>query len=153
MGLISFIKNAGDKIFKSEEKKEQEKADLILSHIRKFGFDTSDIKVKVDDDKVILMGSIDTIDNRNKVIVTAGNIEGIAKVDDWLVVKNPPAVAPPPPEKQYYTVKKGDHLSKIAKEVYGDAKKYNVIFEANKPMLKNPDLIYPGQVLVIPPLP
>ncbi len=153
MGLISFIKNAGDKIFKSEEKKEQEKADLILSHIRKFGFDTSDIKVKVDDDKVILMGSIDTIDNRNKVIVTAGNIEGIAKVDDWLVVKNPPAVAPPPPEKQYYTVKKGDYLSKIAKEVYGDAKKYNVIFEANKPMLKNPDLIYPGQVLVIPPLP
>lgn len=153
MGLISFIKNAGDKIFKSEEKKEQEKADLILSHIRKFGFDTSDIKVKVDDDKVILMGSIDTIDNRNKVIVTAGNIEGIAKVDDWLVVKNPPAVAPPPPEKQYYTVKKGDYLSKIAKEVYGDAKKYNVIFEANKPMLKDPDLIYPGQVLVIPPLP
>ena len=153
MGLISFIKNAGEKIFKSEEKKEQEKADLILSHIRKFGFDTSDIKVKVDDDKVILMGSIDTIDNRNKVIVTAGNIEGIAKVDDWLVVKNPPAVAPPPPEKQYYTVKKGDYLSKIAKEVYGDAKKYNVIFEANKPMLKNPDLIYPGQVLVIPPLP
>lgn len=153
MGLISFIKNAGDKIFKSEEKKEQEKADLILSHIRKFGFDTSDIKVKVDDDKVILMGSIDTIDNRNKVIVTAGNIEGIAKVDDWLVVKNPPAVAPPPPEKQYYTVKKGDYLSKIAKEVYGDAKKYNIIFEANKPMLKNPDLIYPGQVLVIPPLP
>ena len=153
MGLIPFIKNAGDKIFKSEEKKEQEKADLILSHIRKFGFDTSDIKVKVDDDKVILMGSIDTIDNRNKVIVTAGNIEGIAKVDDWLVVKNPPAVAPPPPEKQYYTVKKGDYLSKIAKEVYGDAKKYNIIFEANKPMLKDPDLIYPGQVLVIPPLP
>jgi nucleoid-associated protein YgaU len=153
MGLISFIKNAGDKIFKSEEKKEQEKADLILSHIRKFGFDTSDIKVKVDDDKVILMGSVDTIDNRNKVIVTAGNIEGIAKVDDWLVVKNPPAVAPPPPEKQYYTVKKGDYLSKIAKEVYGDAKKYNIIFEANKPMLKDPDLIYPGQVLVIPPLP
>ena len=153
MGLISFIKNAGEKIFKSEEKREQEKADLILSHIKKFGFDTSDIKVKVDDDKVILMGSVDTIDNRNKVIVTAGNIEGIAKVDDWLVVKNPPAVAPPPPEKQYYTVKKGDYLSKIAKEVYGDAKKYNIIFEANKPMLKDPDLIYPGQVLVIPPLP
>jgi nucleoid-associated protein YgaU len=153
MGLISFIKNAGEKIFKSEEKREQEKASLILAHIRKFGFDTSDIQVKVDDDKVILMGSVDTIDNKNKVIVTAGNIEGIAKVDDWLVVRNPPVVAPPPPEKQYYTVKKGDYLSKIAKEVYGDAKKYNIIFEANKPMLKDPDLIYPGQVLVIPPLP
>ena len=152
MGLISFIKNAGEKIFKSEEKKEQEKADLILAHIRKFGFDTTDIQVKVDDDKVILMGSVDTIDNKNKVIVTAGNIECIAKVDDWLVVKHPPVVTPPPPEKQYYTVKKGDYLSKIAKEVYGDAKKYNIIFEANKPMLKDPDLIYPGQVLVIPPL-
>lgn len=152
MGLISFIKNAGDKLFKSEEKKEQEKADLILTHIKKFGFDTSDIQVKVDDDKVILMGSVDNINDKNKVIVTAGNVEGIAKVDDWLVVRNPPVVTPPPPEKQYYTVKKGDYLSKIAKEVYGDAKKYNVIFEANKPMLKDPDLIYPGQVLVIPPL-
>jgi len=152
MGLISFIKNAGDKLFKSEEKKEQEKADIILSHIKKFGFDTSDIQVKVDDDKVTLMGSVDNINDKNKVIVTAGNVEGIAKVDDWLVVKNPPVVTPPPPEKQYYTVKKGDYLSKIAKEVYGDAKKYNVIFEANKPMLKDPDLIYPGQVLVIPPL-
>lgn len=152
MGLISFIKNAGDKIFKSEEKREQEKADLILSHIKKFGFNTSDIQVKVDDDKVTLMGSVDNINDKNKVIVTAGNIEGIAKVDDWLVVKNPPVVAPPPPEKQYYTVKKGDYLSKISKEVYGDAKKYNIIFEANKPMLKDPDLIYPGQVLVIPPL-
>lgn len=152
MGLISFIKNAGDKLFKSEEKREQEKADLIVAHIKKFGFDTSDIKVKVDDDKVILMGSIDTIENKNKVIVTAGNVDGIATVDDWLVVKNPPVVTPPPPEKQYYTVKKGDYLSKIAKEVYGNANKYNIIFEANKPMLKDPNLIYPGQVLVIPPL-
>lgn len=152
MGLISFIKNAGDKVFKSEEKREQEKADMIAAHIKKFGFDTSDIKVKVDNDKVILMGSIDTIENKNKVIVTAGNVDGIATVDDWLVVKNPPVVAPPPPEKQYYTVKKGDYLSKIAKEVYGNANKYNIIFEANKPMLKDPNLIYPGQVLVIPPL-
>lgn len=152
MGLISFIKNAGDKLFKSEEKREQEKADLIVAHIKKFGFDTSDIKVKVDDDKVILMGSIDTIENKNKVIVTAGNVDGIATVDDWLVVKNPPVVTPPPPEKQYYTVKKGDYLSKIAKEVYGNANKYNIIFEANRPMLKDPNLIYPGQVLVIPPL-
>jgi nucleoid-associated protein YgaU len=61
-------------------------------------------------------------------------------------------VANPKPEATFYTVKKGDYLSKIAKEVYGDASKYNVIFEANKPMLKDPDLIYPGQVLRIPPL-
>ena len=152
MGLISFIKTAGAKIFKSEEKREEEKGALIAAHIKKFGFDTSDIKVKVDNEKVSLMGSIDTLENKNKIIVTAGNIEGISSVEDWIVVKNPPVVAPPQPEKQFYTVKKGDYLSKIAKEVYGNANKYNVIFEANKPMLKDPNLIYPGQVLVIPPL-
>ena len=94
MGLISFIKNAGDKLFKSEEKREQEKADLITAHIKKFGFNTSDIQVKVDDDRVKLSGTIDTQENKNKVIVAAGNVEGIAAVDDWLVVRNPPAVAP-----------------------------------------------------------
>jgi nucleoid-associated protein YgaU len=153
MGLISFIKTAGEKIFgKSEEKKEQEKAALITAYIAKFGFDTSNIQVQVDNDKVTLSGSIDTMENKNKIIVAAGNIEGVSAVDDCLIVKNPPVVTPPAPEKQFYTVKKGDYLSKIAKEVYGNANKYNIIFEANKPMLKDPNLIYPGQVLVIPPL-
>jgi nucleoid-associated protein YgaU len=152
MGLISFIKNAGEKIFKSEEKREQEKAALIAAHIKKFGFNTSNIQVSVDNEKVTLTGTIDTMDNKNKVIVTAGNVDGISSVEDKLTVLQPPVVAPPPPEKQFYTVKKGDYLSKIAKEVYGNANKYNVIFEANKPMLKDPNLIYPGQVLVIPPL-
>ena len=152
MGLISFIKNAGEKLFKSEEKREQEKAELIAAHIKKFGFNTSNIQVSVDNEKVILAGTIDTIDNKNKVIVTAGNIEGISSVEDRIVVLQPPVITPPPPEKQFYTVKKGDYLSKIAKQVYGNANKYNVIFEANKPMLKDPNLIYPGQVLVIPPL-
>jgi nucleoid-associated protein YgaU len=152
MGLISFIKNAGEKIFKSEEKREQEKAALIAAHIKKFGFNTSNIQVSVDDEKVTLAGTIDTIENKNKVIVTAGNIEGISSVEDRIVVLQPPVVTPPPPEKQFYTVKKGDYLSKIAKQVYGNANKYSIIFEANKPMLKDPNLIYPGQVLVIPPL-
>jgi len=152
MGLISFIKNAGAKIFKSEEKREEEKANMITEHIKKFGFDVSKVKVDVDDEKVILTGSVDTHQNKNKIIVTAGNVEGISVVEDHLLVITPEPVAPPEPEKQFYTVKKGDYLSKIAKEVYGDARKYPIIFEANKPMLKDPDLIYPGQVLVIPPL-
>lgn len=152
MGLISFIKNAGAKIFKSEEKREEAKAGLILEHIKKFGFDVSKVNVTVDDEKVILTGSVDTQSNKNKIIVTAGNVEGISAVEDHLILTVPEPVAPPAPEKQFYTVRKGDYLSKIAKEVYGDAKKYNIIFEANKPMLKDPDLIYPGQVLVIPPV-
>ena len=66
--------------------------------------------------------------------------------------KKAPAEAPPAPEAEadFYTVKAGDSLSKIAKEYYGDAMKYPAIFEANKPMLKDPDKIYPGQVLRIP---
>ena len=59
--------------------------------------------------------------------------------------------APPPPKpEQTYTVVGGDNLSKIAKKFYGNASQYTVIFEANKPMLKDPDKIYPGQVLRIP---
>ena len=55
------------------------------------------------------------------------------------------------PEASYRQVKSGDTLSKIAKEEYGDANAYMKIFEANKPMLSNPDRIYPGQMLRIPP--
>lgn len=51
---------------------------------------------------------------------------------------------------QHYTVVAGDTLSAIAKKVYGDADLYQQIFEANKPMLKDPNKIYPGQVLIIP---
>ena len=57
------------------------------------------------------------------------------------------------PEATIYVVKKGDTLSAIAKAHYGAASKYMVIFDANKPMLKDPDKIYPGQALRIPPLP
>jgi nucleoid-associated protein YgaU len=153
MGLISFIKAAGEKIFgKSEEKKDEEKAVLVMDHLKKYGLGISTIHVKVDGEKVILSGNVDTIDNKNKIIVAAGNVEGISGVEDLIIVNQPLVAEPLKPEKQFYTVKKGDYLSKIAKEVYGNANKYNVIFEANKPMLKNPDLIYPGQVLVIPPL-
>lgn len=61
MGLISFIKNAGAKIFKSEEKREEEKANMITEHIKKFGFDVSRVSVAVDDEKVVLTGSVDTL--------------------------------------------------------------------------------------------
>ena len=50
----------------------------------------------------------------------------------------------------YHTVKSGESLSKIAKHYYGNAMKYNAIFDANKDILKNPDIIHPGQELKIP---
>jgi len=49
-----------------------------------------------------------------------------------------------------YVVVKGDSLSKIAKREYGDATKWRMIYEANKDLITDPDLIYPGQELKIP---
>ena len=72
--------------------------------------------------------------------------------DDRLEVVAPKAEAPAEKPAVFYTVKSGDTLSKIAKEQYGDAQKYPAIFEANKPMLSDPNKIYPGQLLRIPPL-
>ena len=80
--------------------------------------------------------------------MAAGNIRGIDSVDDRIELEEQVEI----PETQFYTVVSGDYLSKISKKVYGDANKYNVIFEANTPMLEHPDKIYPGQVLVIPAL-
>jgi len=152
MGLISFFKNAGEKVFgKKEEVKEQEKADAIVQHIKRYGIPTEKLGVSVDDEKVTITGTVESVMEKNKIIVIAGNVAGIGEVDDQIVVDVPEPVVVEP-EKQFYTVKSGDYLSKISKQVYGDAMKYNVIFEANKPMLKHPDKIYPGQVLIIPPL-
>lgn len=51
-----------------------------------------------------------------------------------------------------YTVVSGDSLSQIAKRHYGDASKWKAIFEANRDLITNPDLIHPGQVLTLPQL-
>jgi LysM repeat protein len=56
----------------------------------------------------------------------------------------------PASQEKTYTVASGDSLSKIAKKVYGDAKQWKRIFEANRDQIENPDLIHPGQVLRIP---
>ena len=101
---------------------------------------------QVANDTAVVKGSVATQADREKVVLAVGNTAGIAKVDDRL------EVARAEPEARYYTVVKGDTLSKIAKAQYGDANRYGAIFEANRPMLKDPDRIYPGQLLRIPPL-
>ena len=153
MGLFSFIKNAGAKLFGNKEKEAEmaaeEKAKQLLAHINSFSLRTAGVTASLDGSTVILEGEVDTLHEKNRIIMAAGNIDGIDAVDDRIVLTEPVQVIP---ETQFYTVVKGDWLSKISKKVYGSSKHYNVIFEANKPMLKDPDLIYPGQVLVIPEL-
>ena len=168
MGLFSFIKNAGAKVFgigksteeekaeakvvadaktASDELKSEEKAAQKLEEtIRDLQLHVENLKVVLDDDQVTISGMAYDQATKEKVVLVVGNTNGIATVDDQMTVEHVE------PEAQFYTVVKGDTLSKIAKQYYGNAMKYPAIFEANKPMLKDANLIYPGQVLRIPAL-
>lgn len=149
MGLFSFIKNAGEKLFGGSESAE-EKANKVKAHLGKYNFDLSGVNFSVNDDAVTVSGQAKNIDEKQRILATAGNVEGISSVHDNLTLREPLKVEIPDISKTMYTVQSGDSLSKIAKEVYGDANAYNRIFDANRPMLSDPDKIYPGQVLYIP---
>lgn len=160
MGLFDFVKNAGEKIFGKDdpepaprtrnvdpatlEKMKRNKA--LQNLVAKLGLEVEQLRIEVDGETATVTGLVDDQAEREKVVLAVGNVIGIARVDDRLEAKKKA------PEAQMHTVVSGDTLSKIAKKYYGDAGKYPAIFEANKPMLKDPDKIYPGQVLRIPPL-
>jgi nucleoid-associated protein YgaU len=122
--------------------------DAIENYIRVQGLDVQDLSVNFDAPTatVHIAGKVRDQATKEKVILCCGNVAGVEKVEEDLIVREQ---APP---SSFHTVQKGDSLSKIAQQVYGDANKYQAIFEANKPMLKHPDKIYPGQSLRIPPL-
>jgi nucleoid-associated protein YgaU len=151
MGLFSFIKGAGKKLFGAKEEaapaeeKSQLKASALIGHVQALGlsFKSLQVAVKVDD-SVSVTGEVEHQSDSEKIVLALGNVEGVDTVDNNMTV------AVPAPEARYHTVVSGDWLSKIAATYYGDATKYDAIFEANKPMLKDPDEIYPGQVLRIP---
>ena len=148
MGLFSFIKNAGSKVFgkkKEELTEEQARIKSLQDTISTLGIQIDGLDIDLAE-QVIVAGTTETNAEREKVILALGNVEGVGAVADNIEVRNPE------PESVFHEVKSGDTLSKIAKDVYGDAMKYPVIFEANKPMLTHPDKIYPGQILRIPPL-
>ena len=165
MGLFNFVKNAGAKLFRRKDKKDpaeenKEKATAIEEAITNHGITVEYLRVNVDDDKVTISGVAANKAEREKVILIAGNVDGVASVDDQLELAEeeptPRSVEvvekPEIAETVFYTVEKGDTLWKISSDHYGNGSKYPVIFEANKPMLEHPDRIYPGQMLRIPPL-
>jgi nucleoid-associated protein YgaU len=123
MGLIDFVRSAGEKIFGAgdaaaaptkDEAVLSKRANTLEDHVRGLGLPVEGLKIKVADDVAYVTGNVATQEVREKVILAVGNVQGIARVEDRLEVTNPQ------------------------------------IFEANKPMLKHPDKIYPGQVLRIP---
>jgi len=163
MGLLSFVKSAGERVFgKSDDTKAKEAAmeaaarkqaeDLrrlkmakaLEKHVAAMGLEIEDAAFSIAGGTATIRGKVDTQELSEKIALTVGNVAGVEAVDNQLEVINPE------PEAVFYTVVSGDNLSKIAKQHYGKSNKYPVIFEANKPMLEHPDKIYPGQVLRIP---
>lgn len=140
--LFKFAKDAGEALSKSFGNV----ADGIKDRISGHKTQVEKLEVEEAGEKVILSGTAKTQAEAEKAIIAAGNTPGVAEVESNIVVETPA------PEAVFYTVVSGDSLSKIAKAQYGDAMKYPAIFEANKPMLSDPDKIYPGQTLRIPPL-
>lgn len=167
MSLISFVKEAGEKLFGSGKAKEtmaqaaaapadetavkaanDAAGDAILDYVKSQGLAATGLTVTYDGatTSVTVFGVAPDQATREKIVLCCGNVSGVSHVNDMMSVDQSQ------PEATYYTVVAGDNLSKISRANYGDPNKYMKIFEANKPMLSNPDKIYPGQVLRIPPL-
>jgi nucleoid-associated protein YgaU len=150
MGMFDFLKDAGEELTQqqsdTEAAVEQAKGAALAYKIGTLGLQVEGLEVGYDDGIVTVKGNVPSQQEREKVVLALGNTQGVARVDDQLVV------AVSEPEAILYTVQAGDNLSKIAKAHYGDGNKYQEIFAANRPLLENPDKIYPGQVIRIPPL-
>ena len=145
MSIFSFIKEAGEKVIDLLTPGKANASEELKKHVEKVGLGNPNITPTVQGDKGIVTGEVASQEEKEKIILAAGNIEGVASVDDQITVTGPVVAA-----SRFVVVKKGDTLSAISLTVYGDANKYQKIFEANKPMLKDPNKIYPGQTLRIP---
>ena len=165
MGIVSFFKEAGEKLFgrkeaaaspapapagaapaASSEQANETAGQAIETYIASQGLAADGLDVKFDGatGTVTVSGMAADQATKEKIVLCCGNVNGVGKVNDLITVSQPAD------ESTYYTVAKGDTLSAIAKAQYGNANDYMKIFEANKPMLSHPDKIYPGQVLRIP---
>ncbi|MEP7303810.1 MAG: peptidoglycan-binding protein LysM [Caldimonas sp.] len=163
MSLISFIREAGEKLFKHDAPAAAPAANApaqpdiaklnatagaaIEKYIASQGLKADGLNVGYDGatETVTVSGVAPDQASKEKIVLCCGNVASVTKVNDMLTVASASQ-----PESKYHTVKSGDTLSKIAKEAYGDANAYMKIFEANKPMLSDPNKIYPGQMLRIP---
>lgn len=172
MGLFNFVKSVGEKLGLGEQAPDAQSVKTALDSLN---LGTENVKVAVENGKAILTGAVKDQATLEKAILAVGNLHSIESVNtDNLKVENGQKSASnqtaqsgtsqtssasqpsgsQPAEPHFYEVKKGDTLWKIAEEVYGKGHgdKNKIIFEANKPMLKSPEKIFPGQKLRIPDL-
>jgi len=153
MGLISFVKEAGAFLFGHSAGEPQPAGaasqltvELLQKQAGAIGVAVQNLAIELHDGTANVHGTVGSQADREKLILAIGNTPGVGQVDDQLTVSTPATS-----EATLYTVKRGDTLSAIAKTYYKDGNKYTRIFEANRPMLGDPNKIYPGQVLRIPP--
>jgi nucleoid-associated protein YgaU len=164
MSFIDFVKDAGEKLFGGRAQAAMTQAaaepsnadkmkaandaagDAIMDYIKAQKLSATGLTVTFDGatSTVTVYGVAPDQATKEKIALAAGNVSGVSRVEDRMSVDRSE------PAGRFYTVVAGDTLSKIAKAHYGDANQYMKIFEANKPMLKDPNKIYPGQVLRIP---
>ncbi|WMY76036.1 peptidoglycan-binding protein LysM [Buttiauxella selenatireducens] len=147
MGLFSFVTEAGVKLWDSVAGKNSDELGTNLQdHIKGLGIPGAEnVAVQVAEDGTATVdGEGLSQEAKEKILVAIGNVAGISQVNDNI------SAASSGTESRYYTVKSGDTLSSISKTEYGTPNEYQRIFEANKPMLKDPNKIYVGQTLIIP---
>jgi len=128
-----------------ERFEELKQADDMEKYVRDMGLKVTNLDIRYDDGTAYINGEAADAATKERVILAVGNTSGVDKVDEELTV-----AADDSSDSEMYVVKAGDTLWAISTETYGDGNRYNEIFEANKPMLTDPDLIFPGQVLRIP---
>jgi nucleoid-associated protein YgaU len=172
MGLFDFAANIGKKLGIGGDEPDpqdahavkmanQRRAIALTKIVKDMDLQIHGLKVAVDGSVATLQGQAPSPQAAHKAVVALGNMEGVGQVDSQLTVPRPAAqagkegkdgaakhVEPPPPI--LHTVQPGESLSLIAKAQYGAIHLYPAIFEANQPMIKNVDEIFPGQVLTIP---
>lgn len=151
--IIKFVKDAGQSLASAVGLGGADVEDLTKA-LRDNGLVIQNLTLAIDKDKATIGGVAVDAAQREKAVLVVGNTKGVESVVCNLTLPPPPvtvqAVAAEPPASRFYTVVKGDTLSAISEAMYGNGSKYQKIFEANEPMLKHPDKIYPGQVLRIP---
>ncbi len=162
MGIVSFFKEAGQKLFGQKDAEpavadpaekqarvaaaNDKAAKAIEAYIASQKLSAAGLKVEFDGttSTVTVSGQAEDQATKERIVLCCGNVQGVHAVNDLMTVSQKAE------ESRFYTVVSGDTLSGIAKTQYGKANAYMKIFEANKPMLADPDKIYPGQVLRIP---
>lgn len=144
MGLFNFAKNIGKSIFKKDDD-EQTQGAALQEHITEDNPGIEGLQVEVQGDTAVLKGKAESAEALEKAVLMAGNAMGIENVEA-AEVEAPEQTA----EVEYYEIQSGDSLWKIADKVYGNGSEYTKLFEANREVIKDPDLIFPGQIIRVP---